>query len=632
MKKILLALVALFATIAVEAKIIKITRPYSNPKVYTSTQLSSIEFNEDGTISIYDYNNELLATLNPAFDELTIGDEEEVFLTVTKTVSTENMASMFGVIGQGGSGYGLGMDMSSLMSQMYEIMSSMTREVQQIMFYYPTVDPYGNPVTQSGCITIPTNIVKGQNRSEGVILFQHFTTSNGEEIPSNGYMLIETMLLANPLNPNYILVEPDNYGFGATARFPQALIQGDANGKPSIDCLLAAERILKKRNINRGKLTFNAGYSSGGFEALATLKARDMHYADQVHFDKTFAGGSPTNMNMVYEIMAAADTIGFNSVLPMVMVATNETQKLGISYDNMFQPWFAETVDELILSKKHGMMDIEGPLWQKRLHDFIMPAYLDTTTPQAQDLKDVLQDLRMMNGWKPDPSQNLYIVHVTDDDTVPLEIAQELLAYLIAGGYRPSSIPFQTNLEVNMSLKSNMTMMTHVMGEMYFLIQFLAETAAWPEMYVDGQLRPEFQAIVDGQSTDPEAILAILSAMGYDIRGMVYHIIAQRIAAEQEVTTEAVVADLSAMLADRGINVQDITSELSQSGLDADALLANLVAYLIGEYNANHGGVSARMLRAAKVETVETPMDQYKQQMENWVLPALDVVRQRAAK
>jgi hypothetical protein len=86
---------------------------------------------------------------------------------------------------------------------------------------------------------------------------------------------------------------------------------------------------------------------------------------------------------------------------------------------------------------------------------------------------------------------------------------------------------------------------------------------------------------------------------------------------------------LSATLAARGINVQDITSLLSQSGMDADALLANLVAYLIGEYNAEHGGASARVLRAAKVET---PVDQYKQQMENWVLPALDVVRQRVAK
>ena len=633
MKKILLALVALFATIAVEAKIIKITRPYSNPKVYTSTQLSSIEFNEDGTISIYDYNNELLATLNPAFDELTIGDEEEVFLTTTRTISTADMSGMLEQESYKGfveiMTKEFGMDLGSLMSQMSEIMPASPREVQQIMFYYPTVDPYGNPVTQSGCITIPTNIVKGQDRSEGVILFHHFTTSSDETIPSKGYMSIETMLLANPLNPNYILVQPDNYGLGATARFPQAFIQGDANGQPSIDCLLAAERILKKRNINRGKLTFNAGYSSGGFEALAALKARDMHYADQVHFDKTFAGGSPTNMNMAYDIMAAADTLGFNAVLPVVMVATNETQKLGETYDNMFQPWFAEGVEENILSKKHELIEMEDPLWRKRLHDFIMPAYLDTTSPQSQSLKAVLQNLRMMNGWKPDPSQNLYIVHVTDDDVVPMECAQELVSYLVAGGYTPSSIPFQTNLEVNLSTKSNMPVMTHVGSMLYMLIQFMAETAAWPEMYVDGQLRPEYQAIVDGQSTDPETILAILSAMGYDIRGMVYHIIAQRIANSQDVTTEAVVADLSAMLAARGINVQDITSLLSLSGLDADALLANLVSYLIGEYNAEHGGASARMLRAAKVET---PVDQYKQQMDNWVLPALDVVRQRAAK
>lgn len=611
MKKILLVLVALIATMAAEAKIIMISHAFES-KVYTSTQLSSIEFNDDGTVSIYDYNGALLEKVDLNFYDLTIGDEEKVFKTVTKKISTEEML-----------GFMSGMyDMGPLS----EIMTASPREVQQIMFYYPTVDPYGNPVTQSGCITIPTNIVKGRNRSEGVILFHHFTTTNDEWAPSKGFVMLEPMILANPLNLNYILVEPDNYGLGATARFPQAFIQGDANGQPSIDCLLAAERILKKRNINRGKLTFNAGYSSGGFEALAALKARDMKYADQVHFDKTFAGGSPTNMNMAYDIMAAADTLGFNCVLPVVMVATNETQKLGETYDNMFQPWLAEMVDELVLSKKHDIMEMEYPLGGKRLHEFIMPAYLDTTSPQSQSFKAVLEDLRLMNDWKPDPSQNLYIVHVTDDDVVPIECAQELLAYLVAGGYRPSSIPFQTNLEVNLSSKSNMSSMTHVTSMIYMLIQLIAETAAWPEMYVNGQLRPEYQAIVDGLPTDPEAILAILSAMGYDIRGMVYQIIAQRIAAEQEVTTEAVVADLSAMLAARGINVQNITSLLSQSGMDVDASLANLVAYLIGEYNAEHGDASARMLRAAKVET---PVDQYKQQMNEWIAPLMQRLQKK---
>lgn len=611
MKKILLVLVALIATMAAEAKIIKISHAFGS-KVYSSSELSAIEFNDDGTVSIYDYNGALLEKVDLNFYDLTIGDEEKVINIVTKKISTEEMLGFMSGM------YGMG--------PLSEIMTASPREVQQIMFYYPTVDPYGNPVTQSGCITIPTNIVKGRNRSEGVILLHHFTTTNDEWAPSKGFVMLEPMILANPLNLNYILVEPDNYGLGATARFPQAFIQGDANGQPSIDCLLAAERILKKLNINRGKLTFNAGYSSGGFEALAALKARDMKYADQVHFDKTFAGGSPTNMNMAYDIMAAADTLGFNCVLPVVMVATNETQKLGETYDNMFQPWLAEMVDELVLSKKHDIMEMEYPLGGKRLHEFIMPAYLDTTSPQSQSFKAVLEDLRLMNDWKPDPSQNLYIVHVTDDDVVPIECAQELLAYLVAGGYRPSSIPFQTNLEVNLSSKSNMSSMTHVTSMIYMLIQLIAETAAWPEMYVDGQLRPEFQAIVDGLPTDPEAILAILSAMGYDIRGMVYQIIAQRIAAEQEVTTEAVVADLSAMLAARGINVQNITSLLSQSGMDVDASLANLVAYLIGEYNAEHGDASARMLRAAKVET---PVDQYKQQMNEWIAPLMQRLQKK---
>lgn len=633
MKKILLALVALFATIAVEAKIIKITRPYSNPKVYTSTQLSSIEFNEDGTISIYDYNNELLATLNPAFDELTIGDEEEVFLTVTRTISTADMLEKMqdeaykGLLEIVSSE--LGMDMETLMSTLGEVMPATPREVQQIMFYYPTVDPYGNPISQSACITIPMNIVRGQARSEGIILYHNTTNSKSTEIPSNGNIMMEPMILANPMQPNYILVEPDLYGFGATERFPQAFIQGDANGQPNIDCLLAAERILKKRNINRGKLTFNAGYSSGGYEALVAQKTRDMKYSDQVSFDKTFAGGAPTDMGMAYSQMAETDTCGFNSVLPMVMVGTNETQKLGLSYEDMFQPWFYELLDEYLLSKKHSMMEMESMLWRKRVHDFVKPTYMDLTTPQSQQLMAAVEGLRVENGWKPDPSQNLYIVHMTDDDTVPLACAQNLVSFLMSNGYTPSTLPFQTNLEVNLSSASNMPFLTHVGGLFNFFIQFLAEVIAWPEMYVDGQLRPEYQAVLEGQSTDPETVLNLLAAMGYDVRGMVYQIIENRIAQGQDVTVEGVMADLTQILAARGINVESVFNLLSQSGVDASALLGNVVAYLIGEYNAEHGGASARVLRAAKVET---PVDQYKQQMDNWVLPALDVVRQRVAK
>lgn len=628
MKKILLVLVALIATMAAEAKIIMISHAFES-KVYTSTQLSSIEFNDDGTVSIYDYNGALLEKVNLDFYDLTIGDEEKVFNTVTRTISTADMLEKI----QDESYKGLleivsselGMDMETMIATLGKVMPNTTpRKVQQIMFYYPTVDPYGNPVTQSACITIPMNIVRGQARSEGIILYHSTTNSKSTEIPSNGNIMMEPMILANPMQPNYILVEPDLYGFGATERFPQAFIQGDANGQPNIDCLLAAERILKKRGIDRGKLTFNAGYSSGGYEALVAQKTRDMKYSDQVSFDKTFAGGAPTDIALAYSQMAETDTCGFNSVLPMVMVGTNETQKLGLSYEDMFQPWFYELLDEYLLSKKHSMMEMESMLWRKRVHDFVKPTYMDLTTPQSQQLMAAVEGLRVENGWEPDPSQNMFIIHLTDDDTVPLACAQNLVSFLMSNGYTPSTLPFQTNLEVNLSSASNMPFLTHVGGLFNFFIQFLAEVIAWPEMYINGQLNPGYQDLVNADFTNPAVLVNVMETLGIDVRSMVYQIIAGLEANGQEVTVANVMAVLNQQLTEQGVDLITLSAMLQAAGIDLNSALTSVIAYLIDEYNNNNDQLRAPALRAAKVET---PVNQYKQQMSDWLAPLMNVLK-----
>lgn len=628
MKKILLVLVALIATMAAEAKIIMISHAFES-KVYTSTQLSSIEFNDDGTVSIYDYNGALLEKVNLDFYDLTIGDEEKVFKTVTRTISTADMLEKMqdeaykGLLEIVSSE--LGMDMETMIATLGKVMPNTTpRNVQQIMFYYPTVDPYGNPVTQSACITIPMNIVRGQARSEGIILYHSTTNSKSTEIPSNGNIMMEPMILANPMQPNYILVEPDLYGFGATERFPQAFIQGDANGQPNIDCLLAAERILKKRGIDRGKLTFNAGYSSGGYEALIAQKTRDMKYADQVSFDKTFAGGAPTDIALAYSQMAETDTCGFNSVLPMVMVGTNETQKLGLSYEDMFQPWFYELLDEYLLSKKHSMMEMESMLWRKRVHDFVKPTYMDLTTPQSQQLMQAVEGLRVENGWEPDPSQNMFIIHMTDDDTVPLACAQNLVSFLMSNGYTPSTLPFQTNLEVNLSSASNMPFLTHVGGLFNFFIQFLAEVIAWPEMYINGQLNPGYQDLVNADFTNPAVLVNVMETLGIDVRSMVYQIIAGLEANGQEVTVANVMAVLNQQLTEQGVDLNTLSAMLQAAGIDLNSALTSVIAYLIDEYNNNNDQLRAPALRAAKVET---PVNQYKQQMSDWLAPLMNVLK-----
>lgn len=628
MKRILLVLVALIATMAAEAKIIMISHAFGS-KVYSSSELSAIEFNDDGTVSIYDYNGALLEKLNLDFYDLTIGDEEKVFNIVTRTISTADMLEKMqdeaykGLLEIVSSE--LGMDMETMIATLGKVMPNITpRKVQQIMFYYPTVDPYGNPVTQSACITIPMNIVRGQARSEGIILYHSTTNSKSTEIPSKGNIMMEPMILANPMQPNYILVEPDLYGFGATERFPQAFIQGDANGQPNIDCLLAAERILKKRGIDRGKLTFNAGYSSGGFEALVAQKTRDMKYSDQVSFDKTFAGGAPTDVALAYSQMAETDTCGFNSVLPMVMVGTNETQQLGFSYEDMFQPWFYELLDEYLLSKKHSMLEMESMLWRKRVHDFVKPEFIDLSTPQSQQLMQAVEGLRVENGWEPDPSQKMYIMHLTDDDVVPLDCAQNLVSFLMSNGYTPSILPFQTNLEVNLSSESNMPFLTHVGGLFNFFIQFLAEVVAWPEMYINGQLNPGYQDLVNADFTNPAVLVNVMETLGIDVRSMVYQIIAGLEANGQEVTVANVMAVLNQQLTEQGVDLITLSAMLQAAGIDLNSALTSVVAYLIDEYNNNNDQLRAPALRAAKVET---PVNQYKQQMSDWLAPLMNVLK-----
>lgn len=614
MKKILLALVALLGTVAVEAKVIQIKMSNGDPQIYTSTQLSAIDFNDDGTISVYDYNGALIATLNPDFDELTIDDEPVIYEYTAKEMVTDLGGWISGLVESGAMDSG-DMDMSQLMPIIEQI-PVYRRWVRQLMYYYPSVDPYGDPITLSGCITIPLDIWSGREKSEGILLFNHFTISKNEACPTAGNTFYESYVMCNPVNPNYIMVTPDLYGFGATKRFPQAFVQGDLNGRGTIDGLLAAKRLLEEKGINYGPLTFNAGYSGGGSEALAALKTRDMQYADQVSFDKTFAGGSPADLAGTFSKIVEMGKVGLNLVMPLVMVATNETQHMGLPYNELFQEPLASQIGELILSKKYDTTEIEAVLLGQELKDYVQPEYLDLTTPQSQNMLSVLEPLTMSNGWTPDPSQNIYLFHFKDDDTVPVENSTDLVPLLMANGFTPSTIPGQTNLETNLTITSNITM-SHFLGLFPFVIQTVAELVSWPLMYTNGQLNPEYQNIDFSDMTNPAALLNMLEAMGFDVRSMVNQVIAGLVANGQEVTVENVIAGLNAVMAENGISLVDLTTMLNGTGIDFSAMLNTIVEYLINEY------YNGDVLKAPAAQ-LQTPMDQYKQQMNEWLTPVIN--------
>ena len=210
MKKLLLAIMALLTSVAIQAKVIKITLSDGSQQVYTSSQLSAIDFNEDGTLTLTTYDGQVLPPIVADYDAVEISDEAVVYETFNDTLSFNIDAD------------GVPVDLHA------------TRPITKINYVYPSKDPFGEPVTLSGTILIPDEIWNGIASCEGILMVNHYTKFHRNEAPTLSNGELESMLLANPLNPKYIIVESDFYGFGVTVRFPQAFMQGLVNARSSL--------------------------------------------------------------------------------------------------------------------------------------------------------------------------------------------------------------------------------------------------------------------------------------------------------------------------------------------------------------------------------------------------------------
>ncbi len=593
MKKILLALIGLVACTTIDAKVVKITLKDKTMKVYTSSQLSAIDFSDNGTVTITSYDGNVLMK-DAEVDDVNITEEEAI--TEIKEMTMEFNPMLVVALGNG-----------EELSSIDDTEPISTRAAHQINFVYPSIDPYGEPVTLSGAIWVPDNIWNAEDDSEGIVLFNHFTTISNNMLPSNGAAYLESWFLANPLKPDYIVVESDFYGLGVTERFPLAYQQGDINGHASVDALLAARRILGKLSIKTGILNFNVGYSGGGFDALATQRVRDMEFPHNydVCFDKTFAGGSSSDLKICYEDVVRIGTFGFSSAAPILFTATNETQKLGLDYYDVFQEHIADKIDEWILSKKYSPFELSAMIGKdKKIKDILTAPYLDLESAESKFMQDVYEKLSLNNGWEANPSQRVYIYHSRKDDMVPVQSGRALIKHFKDYGYEPSIIPGATNLQTNFVMPVG-----HMAGVVPWFVQTLAAIKAWPTMYYEGELNETYKFLAEQTKTDPIAILRYFDSIGFDCRGMIKQLLAlnPNLSAEDidEATLEAELGAICQQQLD--ITYDELCEMMEDSGIDIRTFIIELVRYIDENPSQDIFKADIRTLRSSndKVNPVE---------------------------
>ena len=605
MKKILLSLCLLLACIATEAKVIKVTLTDGTVKVFTSSELSAIDFNDNGTLVITTFDGQQLPALDTEFEELTIGDEAIVTEIFPDTLS-------FNVDADG-----------------TPVKLDADRAIMKVNYVYPSTDPSGQPITLSGTLLIPEDIWTGKHKSEGLLMVNHYTKFHRNEAPTLQNGEIENLLLANPLYPRYIIVESDFYGFGATVRFPQAFMQGMVNARASLDGLLAARDLLADMDIDYGPLCFNIGYSSGGFDALAAQKLRDMEYADRISFDKTFSGGGPSDVCEAYRQYVQIDSTAYNAVPLLLMVCTNETQQMGIDYSNVFQPYISGRIDELILSKAYSSWPVCDSIGRdKKIHEILSDSYCDLESPESQAMQKLFHSFSLNNDdWTPDLTQRIFLFHSRGDDYVPIQSARPMISFLKSKGFEPSIIPGRTNLQTNFVVRDK----GHLAATLDYYVQTLAAIEAWPKMYTDGQLNPFYQQLVS-KDFDIVMMMRQLDAMGIDCRSLISSVAAEVAKAMGSEDTSLDMTTMTMLVMEAvqkaGYTPQELAEMSEDSGLDVSKLIFDLYTYFTeqpeeedttpeGQTQPASARRAARLIEA--FDNSATPAMRNEQQLRQWL-------------
>lgn len=543
MKKTLLAIaIAALATISANAKVVTLKHADGSNTIATTSQLGSIDIADDGSVTVADFNGKPITDASGKVVEVDINDDIVVTETFDQTL-------IFGVSG---------------VSDIGDI-NLAQREAKIINYLYPTVDPDGNPITLSGSITIPANVYNKEARVEGILLFNHFTVCHKDEAPTRGYRGLEQLILANPLSPNYIAIESDFYGFGASERFPQAYLFGTANARATIDALNAAYQVLADLGFDCGNYLFNLGYSSGGFEAMATLKYTDQISKDgKPMFDKTFAGGGPYDLRTAYnEVVGAAGTVYLVSI-PLMVVAFNENGHLGLDYHDVFQPFLADNIDNWILSKNYSSWEINDLIGREKTPaDVLTPAALDTSDPMTAKLLDVLDSKSIATDWTPNPENRIFLFHSQGDDYVSYKCAEKLVEFLEQNGYTASPLPGATNLQTNFTLKKS----GHLAATLEYAVQVTAELKLWP--YIHGDADPmELIDELRNFNIDIKQLIRVAQSLGLSLDQIVGQLVASGFSVEQIV----------AALSENDPRIAEIAEQLKGYGLDFDAIAAKIAA------------------------------------------------------
>ena len=496
------------------------------------------------------------------------------------------------------------------------------RDMHRIDIAYPSKDLNGDNITLSGYVCIPADIYSGEQPCDGILLYNHYTQLAKKGAPTRGYAVGEDMVMANPLKPNYIVVCSDFIGYGITEDRNQVFCYNEINGLANMDCLLAARQLLDARSISQGKYIINAGYSSGGFDAIATQRVRDMKYSDKVTFHKTMVGGMPFDVaDAYYEYTKKKDESFYGPwAMPLLLDSYNRNAGLGYSYSDMFKEPLASKFEKWFLSGEYTTDNILDSLRDMKPSDLIQDHFLDTNSKEYEKVREAAQANSLAKDWTPDSTQAYYSMHLLRDTVVPISSSRAFINFLNTyryngkkcAGYQKSIVPEKTRLQTNYFIPSKQHTLV---GGVAFYVALAATLTATPVLYYDDELNTHYADLIEPATL--MGIIRLMESKGIDVKEAVKQFTSQAGDNASSGGFFGLLTQLESTLNSFGTSTTELLQLLSDSGVEMLDIL-EAYNYLTTETPATaRNAADDDATRQTSIEPLLT--DYYQQTLMKWL-------------
>lgn len=306
-------------------------------------------------------------------------------------------------------------------------------DFDQIIFEYTSVGPdLKTPVRLTGTINMPRKVFTKELDPRHLLILTQWTHAKyTERFSLEGR---EEMSLLMTGSQGVIAISSDLYGWTLTNDKAQAYCCPEITAVETLDCWDAAIEILKSKGYKIDGLPIsNIGYSSAGMQAMGIQRFIDEHRPD-IKITFTGVGASPYDINAVWQNYVETNYTGYVCSFPLIMVAYNETYKMGIDYKEIFKEPLCDHIQDWILDKKYYTSDINNFIGnEKKVNEILTPAACDWTKGVGKVMYDKFKENSLCDPsstWQPSKTTQFYVMHSTKDSYMDWHVSEKMANFL----------------------------------------------------------------------------------------------------------------------------------------------------------------------------------------------------------